>query len=202
MKEVVNMKTIDDVNKLRKSELMRYAMNNAKYVNQQLKALQENDMEYSKAYRYVQNKLSNVSYTRMKQDGSIEFKSRKSELEKLTANQLRSLVKKLSDYKQTASGTVRGQKKIIEKAYNNFLQSDTLSDDTKEKLSNMTQEEYTEMWKSQTMQDMKEKFGSDQVLRFVGTVGFDKAENIWINEKIETLHDMYEKAEKLDDFFG
>ena len=66
----------------------------------------------------------------------------------------------------------------------------------------MTQEEYTEMWKSQTMQDMKEKFGSDQVLRFVGTVGFEKAENVWINEKIETLHDMYEKAEKLDDFFG
>ena len=196
------MKTIEDVNKMRKSELMRYAMNNAKYVNQQLKALQENDMEYSKAYRYVQNKLANVSYTRMKQDGSIEFKSRKSELEKLTHNQLRGLVKKLNDYKQTASGTVRGQEKIIEQAYNNFLQSDTLSDDTKEKLSNMTQEEYTEMWKSQTMQDMKEQFGSDQVLRFVGTVGFDKAENIWINEKIETLHDMYEKAEKLDDFFG
>ena len=196
------MKTIDDVNKMRKSELMRYAINNAKYVNQQLKALQENDMEYSKAYRYVQNKLANVSYTRMKQDGSIEFKSKKAELEKLTTNQLRGLVKKLNDYKQTASGSVRGQKKIIEKAYNNFLQSDTLSDDTKEKLSNMTQDEYTEMWKSQTMQDMKEKFGSDQVLRFVGTVGFEKAENIWINEKIETLHDMYEKAEKLDDFFG
>ena len=187
---------------MRKSELMRYAMNNAKYVNQQLKALQENDMEYSKAYRYVQNKLANASYTRMKQDGSIEFKSRKSELEKLTTNQLRGLAKKLSDYKQTASGTVRGQEKIIEQAYNNFLQSDTLSDDTKEKLANMTQDEYTEMWKSQTMQDMKEKFGSDQVLRFVGTVGFEKAENIWINEKIETLHDMYEKAEKLDDFFG
>lgn len=196
------MKTIDDVNKMRKSELMRYAMNNAKYVNQQLKALQENDMEYSKAYRYVQNKLANVSYTRMKQDGSIEFKSKKAELEKLTTNQLRGLVKKLNDYKQTASGTVRGQEKIIEQAYNNFLQSDTLSDDTKEKLANMTQEEYTEMWKSQTMQDMKEQFGSDQVLRFVGTVGFEKAENIWINEKIETLHDMYEKAEKLDDFFG
>ena len=196
------MKTIDDVNKMRKSELMRYAMNNAKYVNQQLKALQENDMEYSKAYRYVQNKLANKSYTRMKQDGSIEFKSRKSELEKLSFNQLRGLVKKLNDYKQTASGNVEGQKKIIEKAYNSFLKSDTLSDDTKEKLSNMTQDEYTEMWKSQTMQDMKEQFGSDQVLRFVGTVGFDKAENIWINEKIETLHDMYEKAEKLDDFFG
>lgn len=196
------MKKIEDVNKMRKSELMRYAMNNAKYVNQQLNALSENDMEYSKAYRYVQNKLANVSYTRMKQDGSIEFKSRKAELEKLTTNQLRGLAKKLSDYKQTASGSVGGQKKIIEQAYNTFLQSDTLSDDTKEKLANMTQEEYTEMWKSQTMQDMKEQFGSDQVLRFVGTVGFEKAENIWINEKIETLHDMYEKAEKLDDFFG
>ena len=196
------MKIVDDVNKMRKNELMRYAMNNAKYVNQQLKALQENDMEYSKAYRYVQNKLANLSYTRMKQDGSIEFKSKKSELEKLSYNQLRGLVKKLSDYKQTASGSVIGQEKIIEQAYNNFLQSDTLSDDTKEKLANMTQEEYTEMWKSQTMQDMKEQFGSDQVLRFVGTVGFEKAENIWINEKIETLHDMYEKAEKLDDFFG
>ena len=196
------MKTIDDVNKMRKSELMRYAMNNAKYVNQQLKALSNNDMEYSKAFRYVQNKLRNVEYTRMNASGNIEFKSKKAELEKLTTNQLRGLVKKLSDYKQTESGTVRGQEKIIEKAYNNFLQSDTLSDDTKEKLSNMTKEEYTEMWKSQTMQDMKEQFGSDQVLRFVGTVGFEKAENIWINEKIETLHDMYEKAEKLDDFFG
>lgn len=196
------MKKIEDVNKMRKGELMRYAMNNATYVNQQLKALSENDMEYSKAYRYVQNKLANVAYTRMTKDGSIEFKSRKTELEKLTHNQLRGLVKKLNDYKQTASGSVRGQKKIIEQAYNTFLQSDTLSDDTKEKLANMTQEEYTEMWKSQTMQDMKEQFGSDQVLRFVGTVGFEKAENIWINEKIETLHDMYEKAEKLDDFFG
>lgn len=196
------MKTIDDVNKMKKSELMRYAMNNAKYVNQQLKALRENDMEYSRAYRYVQNKLANLSYTRMNADGSIEFKSRKSELEKLTHNQLRGLAKKLNDYKQTSSGSVSGQKKIIEQAYNTFLQSDNLSDDTKEKLSNMTQEEYSEMWKSQTMQDMKEQFGSDQVLRFVGTVGFEKAENIWINEKIETLHDMYEKAEKLDDFFG
>lgn len=196
------MKTIVDVNKMRKNELMRYAMNNAKYVNQQLKALSNNDMEYSKAFRYVQNKLRNVEYTRMNASGNIEFKSKKAELEKLTTNQLRGLVKKLNDYKQTASGTVRGQEKIIEKAYNNFLQSDTLSDDTKEKLSNMTIEEYNEMWKSQTMQDMKEQFGSDQILRFVGTVGFEKAENIWINEKIETLHDMYEKAEKLDDFFG
>ena len=196
------MKKIDDVNKMRKSELMRYAMNNAKYVNQQLKALSNNDMEYSKAFRYVQNKLRNVEYTRMNTSGNIEFKSKKAELEKLTTNQLRGLVKKLIDYKQTASGTVRGQEKIIEKAYKTFLHSSNLSDDTKGKLGNITQEEYKEMWKSQTMQDMKEKFGSDQVLRFVGTVGFDKAENVWINEKIETLHDMYAKADKIDEFFS
>ena len=202
MKEGVHMKKIDDVNKMRKSELMRYAMNNAKYVNQQLKALSNNDMEYSKAFRYVQNKLRNVEYTRMNTSGNIEFKSKKAELEKLTTNQLRGLVKKLIDYKQTASGTVRGQEKIIEKAYKTFLHSSNLSDDTKGKLGNITQEEYKEMWKSQTMQDMKEKFGSDQVLRFVGTVGFDKAENVWINEKIETLHDMYAKADKIDEFFS
>ena len=52
-------KLIKDVNKMNRNELLRYAMNNAKYVNSQLKDLSKNDMEYSKAFQYVQNKMRN-----------------------------------------------------------------------------------------------------------------------------------------------
>lgn len=195
------MKKIVDVNKMTKSELLKYAMNNAKYVNQQLLQLSKNDMEYSKAFQYVQNKLRNKDYMRMNKDGNLEFKSRKAELEKLSYNQLRSIAKNLSDYKATASGTVRGQNKLIKSAFDTLKTSDKLSEETKNKLSDMGIDEYKKIVESQNFQDAKEKFGSDQVLQFVGTVGWDKANEIFMDEKIETLHEMYKRADALKEFF-
>lgn len=185
---------------MKRSELLKYAMNNAKYVNSQLKALSKNDMEYSKAFQYVQNKLRNKDYTRMTENGNIEFKSRKAEFEKLSYNQLRSLAKKLNDYKQTQSGTVRGQKKLIEQAYNSLKSSLKLSEETQEALTELSIDDYKKIFESQSFQDNKEKFGSDQVLRFIGSVGFEKANDVFINQNVQTLYDMYKGADALEKF--
>ena len=193
-------KLIKDVNKMNRNELIKYAMNNAKYVNSQLKELSKNDMEYSKAFQYVQNKLRNKDYTRMTSDGNIEFKSRKSEFEKLTSNQLRALAKKLSDYKATASGTVRGQNKLIKSAFDTLKSSNKLSEQTQKALSDLTVDDYKKIFESQSFQENKEKFGSDQVLRFVGSVGFEKANEVFINQNVQTLYDMYKGAGALEKF--
>lgn len=193
-------KKITDVNKMKRAELLKYAMNNAKYVNSQLKSLSENDMEYSKAFQYVQNKLRNKEYTRMTANGNVEFKSRKSELEKLTYNQLRGLVKKLSDYKATESGTVRGQEKIIKRAFNTLKESKNLSEETREVISDLSVDDYKKIFESQSFQDNKEKFGSDQILRFIGTVGFEKANEVFVTQNVQTLYDMYKGADALENF--
>ena len=193
-------KKITDVNRMTRSELLKYAMNNAKHVNSQLKSLSENDMEYSKAFQYVQNKLRNKEYTRMTANGNVEFKSRKSELEKLTYNQLRGLVKKLSDYKATESGTVRGQEKIIKRAFNTLKESKNLSEETREVISDLSVDDYKKIFESQSFQDNKEKFGSDQILRFIGTVGFEKANEVFVTQNVQTLYDMYKGAGALEKF--
>ena len=193
-------KLIKDVNKMNRNELLRYAMNNAKYVNSQLKDLSKNDMEYSKAFQYVQNKMRNKAFTRMTSEENIEFKSRKSELEKLTFNQLRALAKKLSDYKGTQSGTVRGQEKLIKRAYNTLKSSTKLSEQTQESLSDLTVNDYKKIFESQAFQENKEKFGSDQILRFIGSVGFEKANEVFINQDVQTLYDMYKGAGALEKF--
>ena len=193
-------KQIKDVNKMNRNELLHYAMNNAKYVNSQLKDLSKNDMEYSKAFQYVQNKLRNKEYTRMTSDGNIEFKSRQAELEKLTYNQLRGLAKKLSDYKTTGSGTVRGQEKLIEQGFNTLKSSTKLSEQTQEALNNLSLDDYKKIFESQAFQENKEKFGSDQVLRFIGSVGFEKANDVFVNQNVQTLYDMYKGADALEKF--
>lgn len=193
-------KKITDVNKMNHAELLKYAMNNAKYVNSQLKSLSENDMEYSKAFQYVQNKLRNKEYTRMTANGNVEFKSRKAELEKLTYNQLRGLVKKLSDYKATESGTVRGQEKIIKRAFNTLKESKNLSEETREVISDLSVDDYKKIFESQAFQENKEKFGSDQILRFIGTVGFEKANEVFETQNVQTLYDMYKGADALENF--
>ena len=193
-------KQIKDVNKMNRNELIRYAMNNAKYVNSQLKDLSKNDMEYSKAFQYVQNKLRNKEYTRMNASGNIEFKSRKAEFEKLNSNQLRSLAKKLSDYKGTESGTVRGQNKLIATAFNTLKNSTKLTEQTQKALSDLTVDEYKKIFESQAFQENKEKFGSDQILRFIGSVGFEKANDVFINQNVQTLYDMYKGAGALEKF--
>lgn len=193
-------KILGDVNNLNRKQLMEYVKNNAKYVNSQLKDLTKNDMEYSKAFQYVQNKLHNKEYTRMNSEGNIEFKSRKAELEKLNYNQLRGLAKKLSDYKTTESGTVRGQEKLIEKAFNSLKSSTKLSEETQEALDGLSLDDYKKIFESQAFQDNKEKFGSDQVLRFIGSVGFEKANDVFINQNVQTLYDMYKGADALEKF--
>ena len=193
-------KIVGDVNNLNRKQLMEYVKNNAKYVNSLLKELSKNDMEYSKAFQYVQNKLRNKEYTRMNSEGNIEFKSRKAELEKLTYNQLRGLAKKLSDYKTTGSGTVRGQKELIEKAFNSLKSSEKLSEKTQDALSKLTVDDYKKIFESQSFQENKEKFGSDQILRFIGSVGFEKANDVFINQDVQTLYDMYKGAGALEKF--
>ena len=193
-------KKLGDVNKLKRKELMDYISNNAKYVNSQLKDLSKNDMEYSKAFQYVQNKLRNKEYARMNREGNVEFKSRKAELEKLTYNQLRGLAKKLSDYKSTESGTVKGQEKLIERAFNSLKSSTKLSEQTQEALADLSVDEYKKIFESQAFQENKEKFGSDQVLRFVGSVGLEKANDVFVNQNVQTLYDMYKGAGALEKF--
>lgn len=193
-------KIVGNVNELTRKQLLDYIKNNAKYVNAQLNDLSKNDMEYSKAFQYVQNKLHNKEYTRMNRDGNVEFKSRKAELEKLTYNQLRGLAKKLSDYKTTESGTVRGQEQLIEKAFNTLKSSTKLSEQTREALADLSLDEYKKIFESQAFQDNKEKFGSDQVLRFIGSVGFEKANEVFTNQDVQTLYDMYKGADALEKF--
>lgn len=193
-------KQIKDVNKMNKQELLTYVKNNAKYVNSQLKDLSKNDMEYSKAFQYVQNKLRNKDYMRMNKEGYIEFKSRKAELEKLSYNQIRSIAKNLSDYKATASGTVRGQEKLIKRAYDTLKSSSKLSEQTQEAISDLSVDDYKKIFESQAFQENKEKFGSDQILRFIGNVGFEKANDVFINQNVQTLYDMYKGAGALEKF--
>ena len=136
----------------------------------------------------------------MTSDGNIEFKSRKAELEKLSYNQLRGLAKKLSDYKSTESGTVKGQEKLIEKAFNSLKSSEKLSEQTQKALDGLSLDDYKKIFESQSFQENKEKFGSDQVLRFIGSVGFEKANDVFINQNAQTLYDMYKGAGSLEKF--
>ena len=193
-------KIVEDVNKLSKSQLKKYAQNNAKFINQNLTRLEKANMTYSKAYRYTQSKLANKPYMKMAKDGSYRFKSTKAEIDKLSTNQLRSLVKKISDYKQTESGTVTGQKKLEKQAFKNLKKSNLLSEKTKSAISKMTFNDFENLVKSKSFSDMKERFSSDTVFRFVGKAGFENAMDIFANENIETEYDMYKMAGIVDEY--
>lgn len=189
-----NKKIVVDVNKLSKEQLKKYAQNNAKFINQNLTRLENADMTYSKAYRYTQSKLSNKPYMKITKEGTYRFKSTKAEIEKLSLNQLRSLVKRISDYKQTESGTVTGQKKLEKTAFKNLKKSDKLSEKTKTTISKMSFTDFENLVKSKAFSDMKERFSSDTVFRFVGKAGFENAMDIFASENIETEYDMYKLA--------
>ena len=193
-------KIVGDVNKLSKEQLKIYAQNNAKFINQNLTRLENADMTYSKAYRYTQSKLANQPYMKITKDGTVRFKSTKAEIEKLSLNQLRGLVKKISDYKQTESGTVTGQKKLEKTAFKNLKKSDKLSEKTKTVITKMTFNDFENLVKSKSFSDMKEKFSSDTVFRFVGKAGFENAMDIFASENIETEYDMYKLAGIVDDY--
>lgn len=195
-----NKKIVGDVNKLSKAQLKKYAQNNAKFINQNLTRIENADMTYSKAYRYTQSKLSNKPYMKMTKDGTYRFKSTKAEIEKLSLNQLRSLVKKISDYKQTESGTVTGQKKLEKQAFKNLKKSDKLSEKTKTVISKMSFNDFENLVKSKSFSDMKDRFSSDTVFRFVGKAGFENAMDIFASENIETEYDMYKLAGIVDDY--
>lgn len=193
-------KIVGDVNKLSKAQLKKYAQNNAKFINQNLSRLEKADMTYSKAYRYTQSKLANKPFMKMTKEGTYRFKSTKAEIEKLTLNQLRSLVKKISDYKQTESGTVTGQKKLEKTAFKNLKKSDKLSEKTKTAISKMTFNDFEKLVESKSFSDMKDRFSSDTVFRFVGIVGYENAMNIFASENIETEYDMYKLAGIVDEY--
>ena len=193
-------KIIDDVNKLSKTQLKKYAQNNAKFINQNLSRLEKSNMTYSKAYRYTQSKLSNKPFMKITKDGSYRFKSTKSEIEKLSLNQLRSLAKNISDFKQTKSGTVTGQKKLEKQAFRNLKNSKTLSEKTKNAISKMSFNDFENLVKSKSFSDMKEMFSSDTVFRFVGKAGFENAMDIFASENIETEYDMYKIAGIVDEY--
>lgn len=193
-------KIVGDVNKLSKEQLKIYAQNNAKFINQNLSRLENADMTYSKAYRYTQSKLSNQPYMKMTKDGTYRFKSTKAEIEKLSLNQLRSLVKRISDYKQTESGTVTGQKKLEKTAFKNLKKSDKLSEKTKTAILKMSFNDFENLVKSKSFSDMKDRFSSDTVFRFVGKAGFENAMDIFASENIETEYDMYKLAGIVDEY--
>lgn len=195
-----NKKIVGNVNKLSKEQLKKYAQNNAKFINQNLTRLENADMTYSKAYRYTQSKLANQPIMKMTKDGTYRFKSTKAEIEKLSLNQLRSLVKRISDYKQTESGTVTGQKKLEKTAFKNLKKSNKLSEKTKTAITKMTFNDFENLVKSKAFSDMKERFSSDTVFRFVGKAGFENAMDIFASENIETEYDMYKLAGIVDDY--
>ena len=195
-----NKKIVGDVNKLSKAQLKKYAQNNAKFINQNLTRLENADMTYSKAYRYTQSKLANQPIMKMTKEGTYRFKSTKAEIEKLSLNQLRSLVKKISDYKQTESGTVTGQKKLEKTAFKNLKKSDKLSEKTKTAIMKMTFNDFENLVKSKSFSDMKERFSSDTVFRFVGKAGFENAMDMFASENIETEYDMYKLAGIVDEY--
>ena len=195
-----NKKIVGDVNKLSKAQLKKYAQNNAKFINQNLSRLEKSDMTYSKAYRYTQSKLANKPIMKMTKEGTYRFKSTKAEIEKLSLNQLRSLVKKISDYKQTESGTVTGQKKLEKQAFKNLKKSGKLSEKTKTAITKMTFNDFENLVKSKAFSDMKERFSSDTVFRFVGKAGFENAMDIFASENIETEYDMYKLAGIVDEY--
>lgn len=87
---------------------INFIRRNVNYVNQQMTLLERRDeTNASRAYQYVQDHFRNDFRTKVNKEGNIRFKSKLSELQELTTNQLKGLQNTLMDYKKTKTGTVR-----------------------------------------------------------------------------------------------
>ena len=64
----------------------------------------------------------------------------------------------------------------------------------------MTFNDFENLVKSKSFSDMKERFSSDTVFRFVGKAGYENAMDIFSNENIETEYDMYKLAGIVDEY--
>ena len=188
------IKTID-ANKATKSELIRFASNNAKYVNSLLDSLEKNDMQYAKAYQYTQNKLRNKKFMKRGKTGDLRFFSTK-DFSRLSYNELRGLVQTLQGYKATRSGSVAGQKAIEKDIYNSFLST---AKKRKIDTSNITEEDFRDIVESVTFQNAKEasQFSSSEIFRYFGKYGVSEiTENILEEAKNNTIMELYRKAEE------
>lgn len=189
------IKTID-ANKATKSELIKFASNNAKYVNSLLDSLEKNDMQYAKAYQYTQNKLRNKKFMKQGKTGDLRFFSTKKDFSRLSYNELRGLVQTLQGYKATRSGSVAGQKAIEKDVYDSFLNT---AKKRKIDISKITQEDFKDIVESVTFQNAKEasQFSSSEIFRYFGKYGVNEiTENILEEAKNDTIIELYRKAEE------
>ena len=189
------IKTID-ANKATKSELIRFASNNARYVNSLLDSLEKNDMQYAKAYQYTQNKLRNKSFMKRGKTGDLRFFSTKKDFSRLSYNELRGLVQTLQGYKATRSGSVAGQKAIEKDIYDSFLST---AKKRKIDTSKITEEDFKAIVESVTFQNAKEasQFSSSEIFRYFGKYGVNEiTENILEEAKNDTIMELYRKAEE------
>ena len=189
------VKTID-VNKASRKELLTYAGANARYVNSLLDSLENANRTYSKAYQYTQNRLRNKAYMKVGKSGDLRFFSKKAEFEKLSYNELRSLVQSIQGYKKTRSGSVRGQKEIEKDIYDSFRQ--TAKDYDIELDANFDEKRFKEIVESSTFQNMKNsaQFASSTLFEFLGKYGVNEISTKILEDMTNaTIEDLYEKAE-------
>lgn len=182
-----------------RNELLKNIQKNLGVVNRSLNQLEKRGYTHSKAYQYVQNKLSNKKYTRTI-NGNVRFITKR-DYEKLSYNDLKAFAHKLQDYRKTSSGTFTGQKKIERQAYKTFQQTiEENQADYDIKASDISFTDFQEIVKSQAFNDMKEKFASSTVFEFFGKVGLEQAMNVARNiDNISTIFELYEEAKQLND---
>lgn len=185
-----------DINKLSKKELLKLAQSQTKKVNRRLDTLSKHNMEYSKAYRYVENRLVNKAYTKINKNDNVRFLQTKRELEKLTFNQLRSLVKKTSEYLETKSGTYYGQSQLERKAFNSFKNNP----EYKEELKDLTYSQYREMFKTLSFASAWDRFSSSEVISIIGRIGSNKTIDIFENIDVRNsqLMDILDEVQKFE----
>ena len=160
-----------------RNQAIDFIRRNVNYVNQQMTLLEKNDeTPSSRTYQFVQDRLRNDYRTKINKEGNVRFKSTKAELESLNTKQLQALQKSLQDYKESKTGTLR---KVLE-----F--KDKMTKLFKERFEKQTGQKFTEKAK-RTMSDIYnhknysrwiESFGSNSILRLVGDIGIEPANDL------------------------
>lgn len=191
------IKTID-INRATKKELTTYARNNARYVNSLLDSLEKADKAYSKAYHYTQNRLRNKSFMKVGKSGDLRFFSTKKQIESLTHAQLRELVKNIQGYKQTRSGSVKGQKEIESEIFEKFKK--TAEEWELDLGKDFSREKFDEIVKSEDFQNLKsaESYSSSVLFEFMGKYGTGEiAVSLLEKYKNKTVDELNEVAKQV-----
>ena len=170
------MSDTKDLRKLNESELFWYIRNNVNYVNQKLTQLENADIENgSNAYRYVQNKLRNRSFTTFNKNGDVRFLSKSKEIRNLSRNDLYAMAQYIQNYKNTKTGTVEKYETLqeeIRKSLNKYLESKGIE-------KQLSKSDMETLFKNSDWD--KNLRSSDRLLQIVEKYGVDVA-RFWIDE--------------------